>query len=126
MEDYEPRPRYYNVNKLPILGVGVSLVNTLLDCNDQITIGDHVSFGHNCMILTGYHDMYLKGEKRQLSSPTKPVMIKDGAWIASGVIILPGITIGENSVIGAGSIVTHNVPDNVFVAGNPAKVIRSI
>lgn len=116
---YQPEPTYYNVNYPPKVGVGCSLVNTLLDCVDQITIGDYVSFGHNCMVLTGFHDYNLKGEARQKSGPTKPVTIKNGAWIASGVIILPGVTIGENSVIGAGSVVTHDVPDNELWFGNP-------
>lgn len=124
--DYNPEPRFFNVNKPLITGKGCSLVNTLFDCNDQITLGDYVSFGHDCMVLTGYHDMTFIGVERQLSSPTKPVTIKDGAWIASGAIILPGVTIGENAVIGAGSVVTKDIPDNEFWAGNPAKFIRHI
>lgn len=126
MEDYEPKPRYFNVNKQPIIGTSVSLVNTLLDCNDQITIGDYVSFGHDCMILTGYHDMGKFGLERQLSSPTKPVIIGEGVWIASRVVICPGVMIGQNSVIGAGSVVTNDVPYGEFWAGVPAKFIRKL
>lgn len=126
MEDYEPKPRYFNVNKPPIIGQSVSLVNTLLDCNDQITIGDFVSFGHDCQILTGYHNYLYKGEERQLSSPTKPVTIKDGAWIASGVIILPGVTIGKNAVVAAGSVVTKDIPDNEMWIGQPARYHKTI
>jgi len=61
---------------------------------------------------------------RQTSICHKPIVIKDGAWIASGVIICAGVTIGENAVVGAGSVVTRDVPDNFFVAGVPAKLIR--
>ena len=55
-----------------------------------------------------------------------PVRINDGAWIGGGAIILPGVTIGKNSVIGAGSIVTHSIPDNCVAVGNPCRVIKQI
>ncbi len=126
MKKWEPEPAVFNVNFEPIIGQSVSLCNTLLDCNAQITIGDYVSFGHNCMVLTGYHDKTLTGEKRQNSILAKPVTIKNGAWIASGVTICPGVTIGENAVIGAGSVVTKDVPDNEFWAGIPAMFKKQI
>ena len=126
MESYNPQPRYFNINKEPIIGISCSLVNTLLDCAEQITIGDYVSFGHGCMILTGQHDYTYTGNIRQEFSINKPVTIKNGAWIASGVIILPGVTIGENSVIGAGSVVTKNVPDGEVWFGVPAKFHKKI
>lgn len=123
---YFPEPKYFNVVKKPVIGVSVSLVNTLLDCIDQITIGDYVSFGHDCQVLTGYHDMLLKEKLRQEVILTKPVTIKNGAWIASRAIICPGVTVGENAVIGAGSVVLRDVPDNEFWAGVPAKFIKKI
>jgi len=126
MKKWEPEPSVFNLVKEPIIGLGVSLANTLLDCVGQITIGDYVSFGHNCLILTGYHDKLLKGEERQLAIRIAPVVIKNGVWVASGVIICPGVTLGENSVIGAGSVVTRDVPDNEFWAGIPCKFIKKI
>ena len=126
MKPANPYPEFFNLNKNPIIGKSCSLVNTLLDCAEQITIGDYVSFGHNCMILTGQHDYMFRGDVRQKNSINKPVTIKDGAWIASGVIILPGVTIGENSVIGAGSVVTHDVPDNELWFGVPARFHKKI
>lgn len=126
MEPYNPTPRYFNVNKVPSIGKSCSLVNTLLDCNEQITIGDYVSFGHDCMVLTGFHDMNLRGEERQLAVRHAPIRILDGAWIASRVIICAGVTIGENAVIGAGSVVTRDVPANEFWAGVPARFIKRI
>ncbi|MCF8296148.1 MAG: hypothetical protein K9J13_01265 [Saprospiraceae bacterium] len=57
---------------------------------------------------------------------SKPVILKKGCWLGANVIVLPGVTIGENSVIGAGSIVSKNIPEKVLAAGNPAKVIRSL
>lgn len=126
MESYNPQPRYYNINKEPIIGKNCSLVNTLFDCAEQITIGDNVSFGHDCKVLTGSHLYTEKGAIRMLASINKPVIIEDGVWIASGAIICQGVTIGENSVIGAGSVVTHNIPRNVLAAGNPCEIIKEI
>jgi len=124
--EYKPEPRYFNVNFEPIIGKSVSLVNTLLDCNAQIIIGDYVSFGHDCMVLTGYHDMTLSGKERQASICNKPITIEDGVWIASRAIICPGVHIGENAVIGAGSVVTRDIPANEFWAGVPAKFKRRL
>jgi maltose O-acetyltransferase len=126
LEELNPKPKVFNLVKQPIIGKSASLVNTIFDCLDQITIGDYVSFGHNCMVLTGFHDKYLKGKDRQDSLKFAPVTIKDGVWIASGVIICPGVTIGENAVIGAGSVVLKNVPSDEFWAGVPAKFIRLV
>lgn len=121
MEEWKPKPRYFNLVKQPIIGKSVSLVNTLLDCQNQITIGDYVSFGHDCMVLTGYHDKFLFGKARQDEIRSGPVFISNGVWIASGVIICPNVIIGENTVIGAGSVVTRDVPANCISYGVPAK-----
>lgn len=118
---YQPEPRYFNVNKMPILGKSVSLMNTVMDCNDQITIGDYVSFGHDCMLLTGKHDMYARMEERQVKPMREPIVIGNGVWIASGVIICAGVTIGDHAVIGAGSVVVGDVPPEEFWAGVPAE-----
>ncbi len=126
MNKWQPEPTIFNSNFQPIIGVGVSLVNTLLDCVSQITIGNYVSFGHNCMVLTGYHDYTLKGESRMLSLAFAPVVIEDGVWVASGSIICPGVRIGKDSVIGAGSVVLHNVPPGELWAGQPAHFIKRI
>ena len=121
MNNYQPKPTYYNLSVLPpIIGKSVSLNDVLLDCVEQITIGDYVSFGHRCMVLTGQHDYTKRNSDRQQTTINKPITIKDGVWIASGVIICQGVTIGENSVIGAGSVVLHDVPPNELWAGQPA------
>ena len=113
-----------------IVGKRVSLANTLFNTRSgKIVVEDGVMFSHNVMVLTGLHDIAIKGSKERritLESAGRDVLIKKGAWIASGVIILGPVTIGENSVIGAGSVVVKNVPDGVFVSGNPAKVIKRI
>ncbi|MBF8249510.1 MAG: maltose O-acetyltransferase, maltose O-acetyltransferase [Candidatus Levybacteria bacterium] len=127
MRNYIQEVRYFNCRRnVPVVGKNCVLVNVLLDGAAQITIGDWVFFGHDCMVLTGAHDYNLRGEARQHSAEYKPITIKNGAWIASGSIILGGITIGENAVIGAGSVVTHDVPDNEVWCGNPAKFVKKI
>lgn len=88
-------------------------------CMDEITIGDCVCIGEDVRLLTGTHS---------LSSPTfdlvtKPIAIKDNVWIATGAIILPGVTIGEGSVVAAGAVVTKDVEPWTVVGGNPAKMI---
>lgn len=65
-------------------------------------------------------------EKRQEISICEPIIIKDGAWIASGVIVCGGVTIGKNAVVGAGSIVTHDIPDNEMWIGQPARYHKTI
>lgn len=100
---------------------------SLLDCQDQITIEEDVFFGHRVMILTGYHDINKFGIERKLAAiKHKPVTIKAGAWIASGVIICPGVTIGEHAVVSAGSVVLKDVEPLTLVRGNPATLVRRL
>ena len=91
---------------------------------EKIIIGDHVHISPNVIINTGFLEIHERKEKRLHYA--LPVVIKDGVWIASGAIINPGVTIGENSVVGAGAVVTKNVPDNVVVIGIPANKIKDI
>lgn len=97
------------------------------DCTflDQggITLDDGVFVGPGVRIVTEYHPMDPKLRHR-LS--VKPVVVKRNAWIGAGAILLPGVCIGENAVVGAGTVVTRDVPDHMVAVGNPARIIRKI
>jgi maltose O-acetyltransferase len=95
-----------------------------LDAN-RITIGDHVMIGPSVQIAAACHPLEAD-KRRQGNEFSKPVIIEDDVWIGAAAIILPGVTIGKGSVIGAGSVVTKDVPSGVVVAGNPAKIIKKL
>ena len=91
----------------------------------DVTIGDHVFIGPNVGIYTAIHPLDPKTRRTGLEG-AEPVRIGDDVWIGGGAQILPGVTIGSRSVIGAGSVVTRDIPDDVVAAGNPCRVIRSL
>lgn len=97
---------------------------TILDCG-KVTIGNNVMIGPNVQLFTACHPID-PIERNALIEFTKPITIKDNVWIGGGVTVVPGVTIGTNSVIGAGSVVTKDIPDNVVAAGNPCCIIRKI
>ena len=114
--------------------------NCFINCNLMIqddgcvTIGDYCNIGPNVTIVTPLHPM-LPDERRSMLCDdgkervllwTKPVVIEDDCWLGASVTVCPGVTIGRGCVIGAGSVVTKDVPEGCFAAGVPAKVIRKI
>jgi acetyltransferase-like isoleucine patch superfamily enzyme len=144
------RPRVSNCGKLYI-GDRVrfsSVVSTLelgVDRDGTLEIGDRVLINHGCSIGatklvrigdrcnigsqvilmdSSFHD--LDPARRDQQPAPAPVILESNVWLAARVIVLPGVTIGENSVVGAGSVVTRDIPPNVLAAGMPAKVIRSL
>lgn len=105
----------------------------ILDCA-PVSVGDDVFFGPNCSIVTPVHPL-LNEERRTRQMPdgtfrateyAKPISIKSGCWLASNVTVCGGVTIGENCVIGAGSVVTRDIPPNSLAAGVPCRVIRTL
>ena len=99
-----------------------------------MTIGDNCNFGPNVTIVTPIHPMVAserrairtaQGEEKLLCY-AKPVHIGKDCWFGASVTVCPGVTIGDNCVIGAGSVVTRNIPANSFAAGVPCRVIREI
>lgn len=101
--------------------------NFNLTCVDDthIYVGDYTMFGPNVTIATAGHPLCPE-LREQVYQYNMPVRIGRNCWLGAGVIIVPGITIGDNVVIGAGSIVTKDIPDNVIAVGNPCKVLREI
>lgn len=96
----------------------------LMDCAD-ITIGSHCFIGPNCGLYTAIHPI-LPEDRNQGLEKARPIIIGNNCWLGGDVTVLPGVTIGENSVIGSGSVVTRDIPANVVAAGNPCRVLRSI
>ncbi|MBE5908613.1 MAG: sugar O-acetyltransferase [Lachnospiraceae bacterium] len=105
-------------------GVYANFNLTLVD-DGQIYIGDHVMFGPNVTVATPNHPIHVKMREHQLQY-NKDVYIGENVWIGSGVCIMPGVHIGKNSVIGAGAVVTKDIPENVVAVGNPCRVLREI
>jgi len=91
----------------------------------EVSIGDNCMIGPNVQIYTATHPL---GAKKRNSGRefAKPIYIGKNVWIGGHAVICPGVSIGDNVVIGAGSVVTKSFPDDVFVAGNPAKIIKTI
>lgn len=90
-----------------------------------ITIGEDVQVGPNVQFLTPTHP--LEPEPRRAKwEAARPIVIGDNVWLGGGVIVLPGVSIGANTVVGAGAVVTRNLPANVLAVGNPARVIRQL
>ena len=89
-------------------------------CLDKIIIGKKCTIGKDCKLITGSHDI----TDLKFKLITQPIIIHDGSWVTTGVTIVPGITIGEFSVIGVGSVLTKNTQPFDVVAGNPAKFIK--
>ena len=99
--------------------------NLLILDSAKVTFGENVFVGPNCGFYTSQHPLNYKRRNRGLEW-AKPINIGNNVWIGANVIVLAGVTIGENSVIGAGSIVTKDVPPNTLSLGNPCKFIQYI
>lgn len=95
--------------------------NALMMARGGITFEDDVQVAANCQFLTNNHDPY----DRQIL-PCRPILVKKGAWIGAGVTVTPGVCIGKHAIVGAASVVTHDVPDYAVAVGNPARVIKTL
>ena len=104
-----------------------TFVNFGLVCLDvaRVTIGDDVQIGPGVQLLTPTHPLE-PGPRRDKWESAEPITIGDNAWLGGGVLVCPGVTIGRDAVVGAGSVVTRDLPSGVLAVGNPARVVRRI
>lgn len=91
----------------------------------NITIGEDVQIGPNVQLLTPTHPIEPEPRRSKIEA-AEPIVIADNVWLGGGVIVCPGVSIGENTVVGAGAVVTRDLPPNVVAVGNPARVLRSL
>jgi len=91
----------------------------------EVKFGDNVFIGPNCGFYTAGHPINAKQRNEGLEY-AKPITIGNNIWLGGNVAVMPGITIGDNTIIGAGSVVTKNIPGNVIAVGNPCKVLKEI
>lgn len=100
--------------------------NVIIDYVGEVTIGNHVDISAGVKIYSHDHNPYAMVYEKSAPAIPRKTIISSDVWIGANAVILAGVTIGSHSVIGAGSIVTKDVPSNTIVTGNPAKVIKSI
>jgi maltose O-acetyltransferase len=91
----------------------------------EITIGDDVQIGPDVQLLTPTHPLEAE-PRRQKWEAAEPITIGDNVWLGGGVVVCPGVTIGADTVVGAGSVVTRDLPAGVLALGNPARVVREL
>ncbi len=115
-------------NAVLTIGDNVGMNSTRVRVNECVTIGNHVKFGANVLVIdTDSHPIdYLIRRNSSDGTKSAPILIEDDVWIGAHSIVLKGVTIGARSVIGAGSVVTKNIPADCIAGGNPCKIIRSI
>ncbi len=119
-------PLYVDYGSNIAIGAG-TFVNYGLTTLDvaPITIGRHCQIATHVQLLTPWHPLE-PGPRRDGLESASPITIGENVWIGGGAIVLPGVTVGHNSVVGAGSVVTKDVPDNVVVVGNPARIVKHL
>jgi len=104
-----------------LYGEGVWFTNTYILDYAPVYFGNHITIGPDVKIITSWHEVSNFNIVKAL-----PIIIEDNVWITMNAIILPGVTIGKNSIIAAGSIINKSVPPNSLVGGNPGRVIKAI
>ncbi|MFT5926901.1 MAG: acetyltransferase-like isoleucine patch superfamily enzyme [Candidatus Azotimanducaceae bacterium] len=133
------RPYIHGKRSRVLLGKRTSLLNTVINVSSgNVAIGDDTIFGHNCVLATGIHE-FEGGMRKKLyhrknfnlevaESPEHghDIKIGSGCWITTNVTIIGGVTIGDNVIITAGSVVTKDLPSSVIAGGVPAKILKNL
>ncbi|HEX5503094.1 MAG TPA: acyltransferase [Thermomicrobiales bacterium] len=115
----------YRVGRAVTIGEELQVTDDLGRRHGALVIGDRVAIAQRVMIILTSHPNASR-LRECVRSVMAPVVIHDDAWVGAGAIILPGVTIGELAIVGAGSVVTRDVPPRTVVAGNPARVLKSL
>lgn len=113
-------------NKLTVGEGCVIAFNVTMNLDAEIRLGNNVTISPYVMLYTSTHQKETACNRQMTGSTAKPIIIEDGCWIASGAVILPGVTVGRGSIVAAGAVVTQDVPPNVMVKGNPARVAQRL
>ena len=109
------------------IGDGAGITGSVIVAENSVSIGKRVLIGANSAIYdTDFHALDPNRRCDKISQKTAPVVLEDDVWLGADVLVLKGSRIGTGSVIGAGSVVTGNIPPMVIAAGNPARVVRSL
>jgi acetyltransferase-like isoleucine patch superfamily enzyme len=117
----------YYPEALLTIGNNCNINGTVIHCNEKVTIGNFCMFGPGTVICDNdSHRIVLNREIRNSKALSKPIVIKDNVWIGMNCLIMKGVTIGANSIVAAGSIVTKDIPNNCLFGGNPAKLIKEL
>lgn len=112
-------------NAMISIGDNCIFNGTIIHCNTKVSIGSFCMFGPGTKIVDNdSHRISTDISERRKSSNSIPIYIGDNVWVGMNSLILKGVSIGKNSIVGAHSVVTKNIPENVLVAGNPAKIIK--
>lgn len=126
---HSPVKLFANIGPDAVVKIGdnTRIHGSCIHAREKIEIGKNCLIAANCQIFdSNAHELLMDRPHERISNKgtTKPIKIGDNVWIGANCIILPGVTIGDGSVIGAGSVVTKDVPENNIVAGNPARIIE--
>jgi acetyltransferase-like isoleucine patch superfamily enzyme len=109
------------------LGKNCIISGAVLHCNERIEFGDYSMIGQGSIVIdNNSHKISLNNAERWEKPESKPVIIKNNVWIGMYCVIMKGVTIGNNSIVAAGSIVTKDIPENCVYGGNPAKLIKEL
>ncbi len=109
------------------VGTGCIIGPDVTVCLDApVTLGSGVSIGPRAVLYTATHALGIASRRMELNVMARPIVIEDGAWVGMAALVLSGVRIGRGAVVASGAVVNEDVPDNVLVAGNPARVVENL
>jgi len=117
----------YFPDALISIGSKCSINGTVIHCNEKVVIGNNCMFGPGTVIVdNNSHRISKEFNERNKKAESKPIIIKDNVWVGMNCLIMKGVTIGENSIVAAGSLVIKDIPCNCLYGGHPARLIKTL